>query len=140
MGCQSSGFWFSFFSWPMILNIFSSTYWPFVCLLWRNILIFCLFNFSFCIGIWLINNVIVSGEQRQDSAIHRHVSIFPQTCLPSRLPHNRVEFHVYFTYFLMRFFLFNYRRSLYILNINHSSDIWLGNIFYHSMHCLSLHW
>ena len=80
--------------------------------------------------------MIVSGEQRQDSAIHRHVSIFPQTCLPSRLPHNRVEFHVYFTHFLIRFCLFNCRRSLYILNIDHSSDIWLGNSFSHSFHFL----
>ena len=36
-----------------------------------------------------INNVVmVSGEQRKDSAIHTHVSILPQTPLPSRLPHN----------------------------------------------------
>ena len=32
--------------------------------------------------------VIVSGEQWRDSAIHVHVSILPQTPLPSRLPHN----------------------------------------------------
>ena len=32
--------------------------------------------------------MIVSGEQRRDSAIHIHVSILPQTPLPSRLPHN----------------------------------------------------
>ena len=31
----------------------------------------------------LINLVVVSGEQRRDSAIHTHVSIFPQTLLPS---------------------------------------------------------
>ena len=37
----------------------------------------------------LTNNiVIVSGEQWRDSAIHIHVSIFPQTPLTSRLPHN----------------------------------------------------
>ena len=36
----------------------------------------------------LTNNiVIVSGEQWRDSAIHIHVSILPQTPLPSRLPH-----------------------------------------------------
>ena len=34
------------------------------------------------------NVVIVSGEQRRDSTIHIHVSIFPQTPLLSRLPHN----------------------------------------------------
>ena len=43
----------------------------------------------FCIGILLINNfVIVSCGQQRDSAIHMHVSILPQTPLPSRLPHN----------------------------------------------------
>ena len=30
--------------------------------------------------------MIDSGEQRRDSAIHIHVSILPQTPLPSRLP------------------------------------------------------
>ena len=35
-----------------------------------------------------INNVIVSGEQQRDSAIHMHVSTLPQTPLPSRLPHD----------------------------------------------------
>ena len=34
------------------------------------------------------NIVIVSGAQQSDSAIHIHVSILPQTPLPSRLPHN----------------------------------------------------
>ena len=32
--------------------------------------------------------MVVSAELRRDSAIHIHVSILPQTCLPSRLPHN----------------------------------------------------
>ena len=37
----------------------------------------------------MVNNVvIVSGGQPRDSDIHTHVSIFPQTPLPSRLPHN----------------------------------------------------
>ena len=36
-----------------------------------------------------MNNVmIVSGEPLGDSAICIHVSILPQTPLPSRLPHN----------------------------------------------------
>ena len=30
----------------------------------------------------------ISGGQQKDSAIHIHVSIFPQTPFPSRLPHN----------------------------------------------------
>ena len=38
----------------------------------------------------LINKVvIVSGGQQRDSATHTHVSILPQTPLPSRLSHNR---------------------------------------------------
>ena len=36
-----------------------------------------------------INNaVVVLGEEWRDSATHTHVSILPQTPLPSRLPHN----------------------------------------------------
>ena len=35
------------------------------------------------------NVVIVSGEQQRDSAIHMHVSILPQTPLPSRRPHTQ---------------------------------------------------
>ena len=34
------------------------------------------------------NIVIVSAEQWRDSAIQIHISILPQTPLPSRLPHN----------------------------------------------------
>ena len=46
-------------------------------------------NFLFCIGVQLIKNVVVvSGEQRRDSAIYNHVSILPKTPLPSRLAHN----------------------------------------------------
>ena len=42
-------------------------------------------NFSFCIGLQPINSiVVVSGEQRRDSATHIHVSTL-QTPLPSRL-------------------------------------------------------
>ena len=32
--------------------------------------------------------MVVSGGQQRDWAIHTHVSILPQTPLPSRLPHN----------------------------------------------------
>ena len=52
-----------------------------------------LFTYLFCklfifVGGIAINKVvIVSGEQRRDSAIHTHVSILSQTPLPSRLPH-----------------------------------------------------
>ena len=55
----------------------------------RTNFIFIFFNFLFCIGVWPINNVvIVSDELQRDSAIHIHVSILPQSPLPSRLPHN----------------------------------------------------
>ena len=36
--------------------------------------------------------MIVPGGQQRDSALHVHVSILPQTPLPSRLPHNRLCF------------------------------------------------
>ena len=46
-------------------------------------------NFLFCVGVQPIYNVVlVSGEQRRDSAVHINVSILPQTPLPFRLPHN----------------------------------------------------
>ena len=47
-------------------------------------------SFYFVFGYsWLINNaVIVTGEQPKDSVIHMHVSVLPQTPVPSRLPHN----------------------------------------------------
>ena len=42
-----------------------------------------------CVGIELINNVVVvSGEQWGDSPVHIHVSFLPQTPGTSRLPHN----------------------------------------------------
>ena len=47
-------------------------------------------NSLFCIGVQLINNiVIVSGGQQTQPYIH--VSIFPQTPLPPRLPHSTVQ-------------------------------------------------
>ena len=62
---------------------------------------FCFFLYSnfklfyFVLGYnQLTNNVmIVSGEQRRDTAIHKHVFILPQTPLLSRLPPN-TEFPV----------------------------------------------
>ena len=46
-------------------------------------------NFYFVLRCSLLtNNVIVSGEQLRVSAIHIHVSVLPQTPLPSRLPDN----------------------------------------------------
>ena len=64
-------------------------------------------NFLFCIGVQLINNVIVSGEQ--DSAVHMHISMLPQTLLPSRLPHNLKQSHVL------------YNRSLLGIHFKYSS-------------------
>ena len=50
---------------------------------------FLFLTFLFYIGAELINNIVtVSGGQQRDSAKHIHVSILPQTPLPSRLPHN----------------------------------------------------
>ena len=50
---------------------------------------FFFFNFLFCIGVCPIDSfMVVSGEQRRDSAVRIHVSILPQIPLPSRLPHN----------------------------------------------------
>ena len=42
-------------------------------------------NFYFVLGYSQLthNAVIVLGEQRKDSAMHRHVSILPQTPFPS---------------------------------------------------------
>ena len=45
--------------------------------------------FCFVLGYRQVTSkVITSGEQQKDSAIHIHVSILPQTLLPSRLPCN----------------------------------------------------
>ena len=47
------------------------------------------FNFLFCIGVELINNVvIVSGVQPSDSVTHIHVSILFQILFPFRQLHN----------------------------------------------------
>ena len=44
-------------------------------------------TFYFGLGYNCNNVVIVSREKQRESAAHRHVSILPQTLLPSRLPH-----------------------------------------------------
>ena len=41
--------------------------------------------------------MIISGGQQSDSAIHTHVSIFPQTPLPSRLPNNTEQSFMCYT-------------------------------------------
>ena len=54
------------------------------------------------------NVVIVSGEQRRDSAIQIHVSILPQTPLPSRLSQHWAEFHVLYKRFFFLVTQFKY--------------------------------
>ena len=66
---------------------------------------------AFCIGVYPINNVvIVSGKQWRDSAIHIHVSILPQTPLPSRLTHNTEQSS-----------MCCHRRFLLVIHSKHSS-------------------
>ena len=54
---------------------------------WVESILFSFFkeNFMFILE---CRQLIVSGGQQRDSAIQIHVSIFPQTPLPSRMPHN----------------------------------------------------
>ena len=62
-------------------------------------------------GVLLINNaVIISGEQQRASAMHVHVSILPQTPLPSRLPRNAAEFHMLCS------------RSLLVIHLTYTSE------------------
>ena len=49
----------------------------------------------------MISVAIVPGGQQRDSATHIHVSILPQTPLPSRLPHNTAGFPVPYSRFLL---------------------------------------
>ena len=53
--------------------------------------LFFFFKFYFIIN----DVVIVSSEQWRASAIHIHVSILPQTLLPSRLPHNTEQISMF---------------------------------------------
>ena len=56
-------------------------------------------NILFCIGVQLINNVmIVSVKQQMDSVIYIHVPILPQTPLTSRLPYNIKQSSMCHTY------------------------------------------
>ena len=57
-----------------------------------------IFNFLFYIGVEPINNVvIVAGAHQSNSAVHTHVSVLPQTPLPSRLPHNIAQSSLCYT-------------------------------------------
>ena len=47
---------------------------------------------------WTINNVVRgSGAQQRNPAIHIHVSVLPQTSLPSRLPYNIEQSSLWYT-------------------------------------------
>ena len=66
---------------------------------WTSLIFFFLTLNLFCFGVQalLYNVVIVSGGQQRDSAIHIHVSVLPQTPLPSRLPHNTEQSSLCYT-------------------------------------------
>ena len=65
-------------------------------------------NFLFCVGVQLINNVVIVSDE-QDSAVHMHISMLPQTLFPSRLPHSLKQSHVL------------YNRSLLDVHFKYSS-------------------
>ena len=65
-------------------------------------------NFSFYIGVQLINNVFVSGVQQSDSVIHIHVSVPFQILFTFRLLHNIEQSSLYYTVVDSFFFFFNF--------------------------------
>ena len=75
--------------WTKVMKILWGELMPVIFTMGLHIQFFFFFTFLFYIGVQPINNVeIISGGQQSDSAIHIHVSVLPQTPLPSRLPHN----------------------------------------------------
>ena len=67
----------------------------------------------------LLNNIVViSGEQQRDSAIHIHVSILPQTPLPSGLPRNTEQSSLCGTVGPCRLFILNTAVCIYTLSNN----------------------
>ena len=75
------------------------------------------FNFLFYIGLQSINHiVIISGTQQSNSAIHVHVSIFPQIFLP-RLPCNTEQRSLCYRLGPCLLFILGYR-GVYILISN----------------------
>ena len=62
------------------------------------------------------NIVIISDGQKRDSAIYTHVSILPQSPLPSRLPHI-IEWNSFGLY----------SRSLLVIHFNYSSVALFSN-------------
>ena len=68
---------------------------------------FFFFYFLFCIGVELVNNVVIgSGGQGRDSAMNIliHVSVSLQTPLPSSLPHNIEQSSLCYTVVLVCLF------------------------------------
>ena len=77
------------------------------------------FTFLFCIGVLLINNVmVVSGEQQKDSAVHIHTAVLPQTPHPSRLPHNIQQSPM--CYIVRTCWLFPFKYSSAYMSISNS--------------------
>jgi hypothetical protein len=89
--------------------------------------------------------VTVLGEQQRDSATHIHVSILPQTPLPSRLPYNIEQSSICYTVgpcwlfilFIFPRFIFKLRKHDYIFtgdldleNIEQSIPLYITIIFY----------
>ena len=55
------------------------------------------FNFLFYKRVWLIiNAVIISGIQQNDSATHIYISILPQTPFPSKVPYKVLSASIWF--------------------------------------------
>ena len=72
------------------------------CFLWVFffffLVIFLFFNFLFCIGVQLIDNVVlVSGVQQSDSVIHIHVSILFHILFSIRLLQNTEQSSLCYT-------------------------------------------
>ena len=83
---------------------------------------FFFFNCLLCIGVWPNNRVvIVSGGQQRDPAIHMHVSILPQTPLPSRLPHSIEQSSLCYT----KPFRWTGHTAVFKMDIHLTSDVWL---------------
>ena len=87
-----------FSKWEVLcMLVFLKLHWDVMTITWKNVDFSTLMEkkifltFNFVLGVRPTNTVvIVSGEQQRDSATHMdtHVSILPQTPLPSRMPHN----------------------------------------------------
>ena len=81
------------------------------------------FNCLFCIGVELMNNVVVaSGEQWRDSDICIHVSILPWTLLPSMLPRNTEQSSmcsIIGPCWLSILFIFNFEASVYFSSVSY---------------------